>query len=287
MILTTWQRLGRLFHESMKYRGDTAVPLSKLRELLDFIVERGQLQDPNTSISPEGGSFTCRLKFDPSIWGKWFPSQDSALTIASTDRDVVDQHAGRNQGYMAHKMNYGGRVVNTPGKARTDFEQLPSAMDRYDILMQGDIVQRTRINRKTGKPEVVEDGTLYRLAYSPSIGRLEDRKARLVALISGQAPAALPRRPQPERPEPTKHDLKKSAQTNKPAQPVPRVGQNIKHASDDDDVDAALSNSGGSAGDTSSFRSKMAKHNAEYQPSRKRPPEEPDDDAVLFPKKRK
>jgi hypothetical protein len=236
---SVWGLLESLFKEERKYRGDTSIPLAKLRELLDFIIENGQLQDPNTSVNPNGGAFTCRLKFDPSIWGKWFPSQDAALMIASTDKDVVSQYAGRNQGHMAHKMNYGGRVVNTPGKARSDFEQLPSAMDRYDILMQGDITQRTRINRKTGKPETVEDGMLYMIAYSPSIGQLEERKARLVALISGQAPGALSRRPQPERPEPTKNDLAKAAQTNRPAQPVPRVGQNLRPASDDV-VDAAL-----------------------------------------------
>jgi hypothetical protein len=284
----------------MTYRGDTSVPLAKLRELLDFIIENGDLKDPNTSIDPNVGAFTCRLKFDPSIWGKWFPSQDAALLVAATDKDVVGQHAGRSQGYTTHKTNWGGRVVNTPGKARSDFEQLPSAMDKYDVLMQGDITQRTRISKKTGKPETVEDGMLYRLAYSPSIGPLEDRKARLVALISGQAAPALPRRPQGERPEPCpKPGCRLTAGHPPPhkfgpeppkAQPVPRVGQNLRPGAgggDDDDVDAALSGLGGSAGDTSSFRSKMAKHNAEYQPSAKRKSDEPEDDQALFPKKRK
>lgn len=297
---SVWGLLESLFKEERKYRGDTSIPLAKLRELLDFIIENGQLQDPNTDISPNGGAFTCRLRFDPSIWGKWFPSQDAALTIASTDKDVVGQHAGRSQGHMAHKTNWGGRVVNVPGKARSDFEQKPSAMDMYDVLMQGEITQRSRVNKKTGKPETVQDGMLYRIAYAPSIGPMEERKARLVALISGQAPAALSRRPQGERPEPCpKPGCRLTAGHPPPhkfgpeppqAQPVPRVGQNLRPGAgggEDDDVDAALRGMGGSAGDTSSFRSKMAKHNAAYQPSARKPETEPDDDAALFPKKRK
>lgn len=285
MILTTWQRLGRLFHESMKYRGDNSIPLSKLEDLLDAIIETGGLKDPNTSIDPAGGSFACRYQFDPSIWGKWFPSQDAALAFAVTDKDVVNQYAGRSQGHTAHKVNWGGRVVNTPGKARSDFEALPSAMDRYDVLMQGDVVPHAKRNRATGELKNVEVGTLHRIAYSPAIGSSEARRARLVALLAGQAPGVLPRRPQPHRPEPTKKDIEKADRLHHPAHAVPRVGQNLKQA--DDDVDVALGTLGGSAGDTSSFRSKMAKHNAEYQPAAKRDPEGPDDDQALFPKKRK
>lgn len=283
----TWTHLDRLFREERKYRGDSSVKFQDLTKMLDAIAEKGGLKDPNTSLDPQGGAFSCNYRFDPTIWGKWFPSQDAAaLTLAASDRDVVRQYAGRSQGYMAHKTNWGGRVVNVPGKARGDFEQLPSAMDRYDVLMQGDITQDVKRDRKTGELKTIEVGVLHRVAYSPSMGGLEERKARLVALISGQASGALPRRPQPERPEPTKADLTRAAVTNRPAQPVPRVGQNVRQGSDDDDIDSLLNRRGGGA-DNSSFRSRMAKHNAEYQPSAKRPPEEPDDDAALFPKKRK
>ncbi len=281
-----WSLLEGLFRESKQYRGDNSIRLQDLEKLLGAIAEKGGLREPGTRIDPKGGSFSCQYRFDPKIWGKWFPSQDAALTMAASDKDTVNQYAGRSQGYTSQKANWSGRVINAPGKARSDFERMPSAMDRYDVLMQGEITMRVKRNRKTGELEEVPDGDLFRVAYSPSIGSTEERRARLVSLISGQQAPALARRPQPHVPEPTKADLTRASSTNRPAQPVPRVGQNVRPGADDDnDVDRALADRGGGGSD--SFRTKMAKHNAEYQPAPRKPPEEPNDDDALFPKKRK
>jgi hypothetical protein len=287
-MTSAWALLEGILREERQFRGATGIAFTDLNKLVAAITKEGAFQDPNTSIRPEGGAFSCKFSFDPAIWGHWFPTVKAALAMGSTDKDVENQYAGRSQGHMVHKTNWGQRVVGTPGKARSDFERLPSAMDRYDVLMVADITSTTK-RKRTGEIVVVKAGLLHRLAYAPSMGSSQEREQRLMSLMSGQSPGALPRRPQPHRPEPTKADLAKAAQTNRPAQPVPRVGQNLKVAADDDDdeVDAALGHLAGSAGDTSSFRSKMAKHNAAYQPSAKKKSDEPDDDSALFPKKKK
>lgn len=233
----SWSLLEALFRESRQYRGDNSVRLKDLESMLAAIGEKGRILDSTTSIDQRGGAFSCQYSFDPKIWGKWFASQDMALSMAAMDRDVTAQYAGRTQGYTAHKTNWGGRVVNSPGKARSDFERMPSAMDRYDVLMQGDITSKVKRNKR-GELEEVPVGNLLRLAYSPSIGSTEDRKARLLSLISGQAAPELKRRPQPHVPEPGKGAEEK----NPPAQRVPRVGQNLRTTKpdDDDDVDAVL-----------------------------------------------
>jgi hypothetical protein len=237
-----WSLLESLFTESRLYRGDNSIRLVDLNAILGAIVEKGQLASPDTDIHKDGGSFSCHYQFDPKIWGKWFGSQDLALSMAAMDKDVVAQYAGRSQGHTVHKTNWGGRVVNSPGKPRGDFERMPSAMDRYDVLMQGDITSRTKRNKKTGGLEEVPVGDLLRIAYSPSIGSTEDRKARLLAFMSGEAAPDLSRRPQPHVPEPDRLSTAKAIDT--PAPPVPRVGQNLKRSkadSDDDEAEAALS----------------------------------------------
>lgn len=246
----TWQMLEALFRESKQYRGDNSVRLVDLEKLMASIADKGEFKGGSgvhlqktdkgfqAHVDPKGGSISCQYGFDPKIWGKWFSSQDLALSMAAMDKDVTAQYAGRSQGHTVHKTNWGGRVLNSPGKPRNDFERLPSAMDRYDVLMQGEVT--TKIKRsKSGELEEVPVGNLLRIAYSPSIGSTEERKARLLALISGQATPELRRRVQPHIPEPSKDDAQHAM--NQPAPPVPRVGQNMKKArTSDDDVDDAL-----------------------------------------------
>lgn len=221
--------------ESKMFRGDTAVPLKQLNDLiLGKGSQRGILGRP---AKREGEAFDCQYEFDPSIWGKWYSSQSAALSFAATDsvRGMPGQHVGAPQGGTVMKRNYGGRVVYAPGKARSDFEALPSAMDKYDILMRAEVTSRTVVDRKTGKPRAVQDGVLTRMAYAPSMGSAEERAARLEDLMAGRTPVPLPRRPQPERPEPSKDDVEEWDRLHPPAQPVPRIGQNIKVGPKKDD----------------------------------------------------
>jgi len=119
------------------------------------------------------------------------------------------------------KRNYGGRVIYVPGKERPPAgNMLGSAMDRYDIMMVGDVTAQTRRNKKTGADEVIEVGMLKRVAYAPSIGSTEERAQRLQDLLAGRSPQPT-RRAQPELPDAPDQNLP-------PAQPVARVGQNIR-----------------------------------------------------------
>ena len=207
--MTAWNILEQLFRESKQYRGDTSI---RYQDLQKMIMGDGTPNYPGLKggrMDKNGAAFDTDYGFTPSIWGKWYPSQDPALTMASTDKDVVGQYAGRPQGGTIHKANWGGKVSNVPGKARGDFERMHSAMDRYDILMQGEVTKTTKVNPKTGQTQEVEKGRLYRVAYSPSVGSSEERRARLLALMAGQTPGPLGRRPQPEVSTPSKDDLQK------------------------------------------------------------------------------
>lgn len=222
-----WSLLERMLLESKQYRGDTGVTFKALTELILGKPGRGPgiLGRPP---KPEGEAFDCSYSFDPSVWGKWFPSLSTAMQMAVTDKDR--QHVGTPQGGTVMKRNYGGRVVYSPGKPNNEFERLPSAMDRYDVLMQAEVTARTVPDPKTKKMKTTGSGVLMRMAYSPSIGDANARTARLQALMSGQDPGPTTRRPQPVRPEPTKQDIAKWDRQHPPAQPVIRTGQNVRTA---------------------------------------------------------
>lgn len=284
----TWKILEALFRESKQYRGDNSVRLVDLEKMLDAIMEKGQIQDPGTTIHKDGGQFSCHYGFDPKIWGKWFTSQDLALSMAAMDKDVTAQYAGRSQGHTVHKTNWGGRVVNSPGKPRGDFERMPSSMDRYDVIMQGEVGPRAKVNSRTGQTTTADVGTLLRVAYSPSIGSTEERKARLLAFLAGDAAPELRRRPQPHVPEPSKADVERSS-TLPAAQNLLRVGQNTK-GEKDDDARKAPASAPQKSRDRPDFSQYLSKHNAEYKPqTQDRKARTADDDAedamaALFPK---
>jgi hypothetical protein len=279
-----WGSLRSLFNESKQYRGDSGISIHKIEKLVDEMSKEGSLRsDPE--IDPEGGYFDCDYHFEPKIWGKWFPSQDKALAVAATDKDAVDQHAGRSQGGTTMKTTWGQRVVHMPGRARKDFEMAPSAWDTYDVLMQGEVVEV--FSKKGGEKSM--NGTLLRVAYSPAIGSSEDRKARLVALMAGKTPLPLPRRPQPDNPN--------QPRNRKSDDEV--IRQQIRSSSDDEDEDGdggskpVLDRSGGSASNQG-YKDRLNRHDREYVPTTPRNPDErnkarnsvPDDDDVLFPKRR-
>jgi len=193
--------------EEKQFNGNTGVRFKDLDKLMRGSEHSPGLAGPNRGPKPEGEALDCDYKFNPSIegWNRFFPNLDKALKLAATDSvgaGSPDQHVGSAQGTHVLKKNWGGRVVGAAGKPRSDFERMPSAMDRYDVLMVADITTTEKIDKKTLKPTTVKTGILKRFVYAPSIGSYEERRARLEALLSGTAPTPLKRRPQPHVPEP-------------------------------------------------------------------------------------
>ncbi len=296
MTMKTWQILEQLFAESKQYRGDTGMRKVDIEKLIDAIQKQdGAEIEGQPVIDPNGGAFSCKYSFNPNIWGKWFQSQDVALTNASTDKD---QYAGKPQGGMTFKKNWGGSVVHVPGKPRTDHERLPSAMDRYDVLMQGEVSTQQTPNHKTKKIETVSKGLLLRVAYSPSIGDAEERRGRLLSLISNKSTAPLSRRVQPDVPGQVKDPTKQPAGNDdsqwadRVARSVPDVprqgglmGRGNKMTRDVDDEKPRVS-AGGTAQNTD-FAKKLAAHDKSYKPAAARPsyevPDEDDPDRLFGP----
>jgi hypothetical protein len=291
-----WQILEQLFTESKQYRGDTGMRKVDLEKLIDAIKKQPDAQlEGEPVIDPNGGSFSCQYSFNPNIWGKWFSSQDTALTNASSDKDP---YVGKPQGGMTFKKNWGGSVVHVPGKPRTDHERMPSAMDRYDVLMQGEVNSKQVINHKAKKIETVSKGVLLRVAYAPSIGDAEERRARLVSLMSNTSAPPLSRRPQPEIPGKVKDPTKQPDGNDDPqwadkvARSVPDVprqgglmGRGNKMTRDTDDENPRR-HAGGTAQNTD-FAKKLAAHDKSYKPTAKRPdysePDEDDPDRLFGP----
>lgn len=283
--------------EGKQYNGNTAVRYKDLHKL--FVGDEYRPGISSDAPDPQGGVVDCDYDFNPSIegWNKFSPSIKQALAYAAADKvggGSPDQYAGKSQGTHMLKKNWGGQVVAAGGKPRSDFERMPSAMDRYDVLMIADISEKQVMNKKTGKLETRKEGSLKKLAYSPSIGSAEERSARLQALMAGEKPAALKQRPQPNVPEPEKQDVKAPAMSPRhpaePAHDVPRIGGNMGMGHKDY----------GSAGGKASldFTKKLAQHNADFKPSPQNPdtrakargnaPSDDDDDSdTLFPKKKK
>jgi hypothetical protein len=208
-------------NEGRSFRGTTDIRMKDLQALVDEMREKGIKAG---RLAPEGGVLDCGgWPFDPNIWKGFGPQSGAALAKASTDssRDVYTQHVP--QGGTVTKKNYGGRVGYTPGPTRPHAnDSLGSTMDRYDVVMVADVGQRVT---KTGK--TVQTGSLQRLVYSPAIGTGEERRARLEALLAGQTPPPIGRRPQPEVPVPDRDT------TGPAAQPVRRQGQNVRPSKDE------------------------------------------------------
>jgi hypothetical protein len=205
---SAWKLLERLIREAgegVQFRGITGWRYKDLSKLL-----AGDGSDHNPGLTPgeppeQNGGMVAgdNYEFDADRgWTGW-GALGPALAIASTDK-AGENHHGKAQGDKMFKTTWGQKAVAQPGKPRTDFERLPSAMDRYDVLMSARIV--TTLNRK-GEPR--KEGQLIRLAYSPSIGSQEERAARLKALFDGKQPSQLLKRPQPHVPEPIKPDPEK------------------------------------------------------------------------------
>jgi hypothetical protein len=218
-----WEQLRRLvLGEARKYRGETDVRLQDLQKLVDAVASKAAgAPTKGEPLKPQGGAFDTDWQFNPEIWKNWRDRPGEAMVFASTDskRDVPT--VGAPQGGTVMKRNYGGRVFYQPGQARPPAnDRLGSAMDRYDVIMVGDVTPTVRRNRRTGAEETIDVGSLRRVAYAPSIGSPDERRQRLEDLLAGRTPVAT-RRAQPEVPDGRDSGLPK-------AQPVPRVGQNIR-----------------------------------------------------------
>lgn len=260
--MAAWKTLleyVRTLSEDRKYRGSTDVRLKDLQKLGDEIGVR---------IDPNGGTLKTEYDFDPSIWGSnpgssgWQDKPGAALAVASTDSKRSVQ-SGNAQGGVVAKTNWGGRVVNQPAPIRqSSNSHLGSSMDRYDVMMIADIGTRT-----TAKGKTVPMATLTRFCWSPAMGSADERRARLEDLMAGKM-VAPPRRPQGDMPTVSRDDEERWN-----AQAIARD----KAASADSDSKVAGDMSGGSVSNTS-WKDKLAKHNAQYQPSVKQDRSAPDDD---------
>lgn len=234
--MSIWKQLveflGRhVLAEERMYRGETAVRMKDIHALFAELTKKKASQDPKLGAgpNPDGDAILVQYTADGRVWGRWSPSIDFAKILGGTDsRSVAGQHSGAPQGGTVMKRNYGGRVIYQPGKVRGDHERLGSAMDRYDVLMVAEVSggafsTRGNINIPAGtKGDQLPKIVVRKIAWSPAIGSSEERQARLQALISGGQVPELPRRPQPEIPEPPVDSQGPTAQ------PVPRQGQNLK-----------------------------------------------------------
>lgn len=225
-----------------QYRGQSDVRLTDLQKLGDEI---------GIDMDPEGGTARVEHHFNPTIWTGWQMTPGPALAIATTDTKRTVQ-TGNPQGGTVHKTNWGGKVVNVAAPIRPHHnDRMGTTVDRYDVVMVGDITSRTN-----AKGKEVQDGVLRRIAWSPAVGSSEQRRARLEALMTGKPVPPLSRRPQPELPNPPEG----SGSAPEP-QNVPRVGQNIKPTPDDDQV-KPKTGSGGQA--SSDFKRRLAAISAKY-----------------------
>jgi hypothetical protein len=208
MTMTAWKHLREfVLAEDRQYRGDTFVKFRDLERLFIGHPERrdgltGRPPDPNGGVVVPPRPY----EFDPSILslgdrsttsGGWYDDLDTALAFATSQSDKEIQ-TGTAQGGTVVKKSYGGKVSmqNAPIRAFHN-DRLGSSMDRYDVVIVADFDHR--MNRKG---VMVPSVTIKRLAWAPSMGSAEERKARLQALLSGQRSQQLPRRPQPDRPIP-------------------------------------------------------------------------------------
>jgi len=271
--------------EERMYRGETGIRLQDLGKLF-----RAVFGDDPPPVDPNGGMVELNWKASPRVWSRWARTISAAAAFASTGDD---QYVGRHQGGTVMKRNYGGRVVFEPGKPRSDYERLPSAMDKYDVMMIGDV---------TGAPVPTDQKVVdlsrkgldnakiivKRIAWSPSIGSAEERTKRLQDLLAGKQ-VELPRRAQglvpdaPKNPDELAALQRRGAGRNAPApplpEPVPRQGH-FQRPTSDDDGEERIARTGGGAATNNAFRAKLSRHNAEYQPSVRKPPVDqvPDDD---------
>lgn len=213
--MKVWTRLQRavlgetgVLREEKMFRGETNVRMKDIRALFDGLREKVASTDPKVQRDPnvEGDSIVCQYSVDPRVWARWSRSLNFAGIFASTTKD---QNVGKAQGHTTVKVNYGGKVLDEPGKIRTDHERMPSSMDRYDVIMVADVAgaqvpSSGHVNFTGTKPAKGSKGpgiTVTKIAWSPAIGSAEERQARLEALLTGAKASPLARRPQPELPE--------------------------------------------------------------------------------------
>lgn len=211
--MATWQRLNEFLEshvlpEERMYRGETNVRMKDLEALFDTV----RAGDPDSGAAyttdervlsgrpdPHGGSADVNFPVDPRVWGRWARTPDTAA-IFSTTRD--DQYPGSPRGGTVMKRAHGGRVFYQAGPRSTSHEQMPSAMDRYDVMMVGDVQGGAVPTKGVTTSQGLGGASIFvrRIAWSPAIGSTEERQRRLQALLGGGQAGPLRRRPQPASP---------------------------------------------------------------------------------------
>lgn len=220
--MKAWLKLESIMNryvlpEEKMYRGETGVRMKDLISLfanlrkggapkrkgeppVQFTNDKNILSGGYPSV--EGGAIYCNYPVSSAVWNRWSRSPEFSKIISSTGDD---QYHGQAQGGQMNKKNYGGRISFDPGKARTDYERAPSAVDKYDIMMIGDVTGDAIPNNPVVDLRSSENAMIIvkKIIWSPSIGSSEERKQRLEDLMAGKQAAPLKRRPQAELPEPS------------------------------------------------------------------------------------
>ncbi len=278
--MKTWKLLEAVLNEGTlredkQFRGASGMRLKDLDKLL-----RGDDHRPGItgrSPNPDGEMVNGKgYAFSGDIWGPWFSNMAPALSIATSDK-AGDNHHGAPQGVHALKKAYGGSVSFAPGKARTDFERRPSAMDFYDVLMIAEITTTQVLDKKTKKVVQKKNGQLITMVYSPSIGSMEERKARLQAMLSGQAAAPLSRRPQSDVPG----ELPKPQQLSPELQAM-RAKRDAEEKATNPVADQG-SRDGSAVTGNDGWKAKLAAHDKTYTPQNKNRIDTPDVDRMFDP----
>lgn len=255
----SWKTLKNMLGEARQFRGDSFVTFKDLQKL--FAAAKLPPPDPN------GGMAMGNFSFDPEVLAlgdakegnldAWHDDIDAAVARASTDS--AKAIGGHSAGGMMTKGTYGNagaQMSRAPNNPHHN-DRIGSTMDRYDVVISADIDYR--INKRG---LIVPTGVLKKVAWSPSMGDSQQRGDRLVALMSGKAASALPRRPQPDRPTLSKDDEKRWAD---------RVAAQQARDASDSEKPSLGQRGAPSATDTSSdFAKRLAKRNADFKPSPQR-----------------
>lgn len=215
MNVSVWKKLlefveTHVLPEEKMYRGETNVRLQDIQSLFDALKgdeKDGPFTDDPKVLSggtpnPEGDVVNAQYPVDSRVWGRWSRTPDMAA-IFGTTKD--EPHPGAPRGGTVMKRSYGGRVFYAPGKPSTDHERFGSAMDRYDVMMLGD-VEDAPIGHERGVTKFPTSGkpqgniVVHKIAWSPAIGSTEERQGRLKGLLMGGSASPLRRRPQPHQP---------------------------------------------------------------------------------------
>lgn len=281
-----WTLIESILSEDKKFRGDSFVTYADLVKL--FVAIKGPKGPPPDK---NGGAEFGKYKFDPNILalgdsprGDVFAWQDDLeMALARATTDSAKQIQGVGAGGTMTKGNWGAKVgMQYAPRTPHHNDRLGSGMDRYDVLMVADI--DFVMNSKGMRHPV---GILRRIAWAPSMGSQGEREERLQALLAGRQ-ISLPRRPMADRPTWSKDDQERQDDLVRKA--AERDAAARADAGDLDDKPNLGSTTKGGSASNQAFRDKLAKHNAQFQPTGspvpKQRPTDPEDALFWIPKKK-